>query len=288
MAWDAAAVEAASRPAQDCLRLAEMVKPALAKEIKVRTVRPCGLLALLRGCPDACGLCLAAMHQLGVARQPPAVRKAREAQPHEPAGMHAALLPRAMPPDALPAFRGILPRPGNDPSVSLHAQVMGMNSLVPLKYDLQDRLLCQVGAARTPRCAGGSRAPAQSCLQSGVCCHRGTPAWRPRLSSKALFPQVRGRTRCLLVSPAHALHGLYPFPVHHAYDTFSMIDTEAIDTTLWPGADKVREQKAARPARPSPHAVSPSHAGGNHGPTGEMLGVRNCWSRDMGATDALE
>eukprot|EP00873_Tetraselmis_striata_P002029 jgi/Tetstr1/422293/TSEL_013137.t1 len=131
VAWDAAAVEAASRPAQDCLRLAEMVKPALAKEIKqcinwewLDSLRPFGKLGRLS---------------------------------------------------------------------HMNLQVMGMNSLVPLKYDLQDRLLCQ----------------------------------------------VRGRTRCLLVSPAHALHGLYPFPVHHAYDTFSMIDTEAIDTTLWPGADKV-------------------------------------------------
>jgi len=52
-----------------------------------------------------------------------------------------------------------------------------------------------------------------------------------------LITQVRGRTRFLLISPEHAFTGLYPYPVHHPYDRYSMVDFEADEdeiANLWP------------------------------------------------------
>ena len=46
--------------------------------------------------------------------------------------------------------------------------------------------------------------------------------------------QVRGRRRVLLIGPEHAFRGLYPFPLHHPYDRYAMVDFEADDTEQWP------------------------------------------------------
>lgn len=35
------------------------------------------------------------------------------------------------------------------------------------------------------------------------------------------------------------MHGTYPFPVHHTYDKYAMIDTENIDSEQWPKAGEV-------------------------------------------------
>ena len=43
----------------------------------------------------------------------------------------------------------------------------------------------------------------------------------------------------LLFSPDQAMHGLYPFPVHHMYDTYAMIDIERPDDDLWPKCRQV-------------------------------------------------
>jgi hypothetical protein len=56
--------------------------------------------------------------------------------------------------------------------------------------------------------------------------------------------QVQGRQRVLLVSPAQALHGLYPFPVHHTYDTYAMIDLERPDADLWPSSVQVTSRRS--------------------------------------------
>lgn len=52
--------------------------------------------------------------------------------------------------------------------------------------------------------------------------------------------QVTGRTRVLLLSPQHAFGGLYPYPVHHCYDGYSMVDLEAADLGMWPKFPCVR------------------------------------------------
>ncbi len=58
-----------------------------------------------------------------------------------------------------------------------------------------------------------------------------------------LLVQLAGRTRCFVVTPDHAFAGLYPFPVHHAYDGYSMVnydDGECGSQTQWPRALDIR------------------------------------------------
>lgn len=49
-----------------------------------------------------------------------------------------------------------------------------------------------------------------------------------------LLAQVAGRRRVLLLPPGQAFEGLYPYPTHHPYDQYSMVDLEAPDAGLWP------------------------------------------------------
>lgn len=51
---------------------------------------------------------------------------------------------------------------------------------------------------------------------------------------------VAGRRRVLLVSPEHAFRGLYPYPVHHPYDRYSMVDFDRPDLEKWPAFRDVR------------------------------------------------
>lgn len=59
-----------------------------------------------------------------------------------------------------------------------------------------------------------------------------------------LLCQVRGRSRVLLVSPAHSYGGLYPFPVAHPYDGYAMVDPGQPQLGEWPGFTNVRGQAA--------------------------------------------
>ena len=52
-----------------------------------------------------------------------------------------------------------------------------------------------------------------------------------------LIMQIKGRTRLLIISPKFAFQGLYPYPVHHPYDKYSMVDfefSEEENSRLWP------------------------------------------------------
>ncbi|KAL3143189.1 hypothetical protein ABBQ38_002046 [Trebouxia sp. C0009 RCD-2024] len=49
-----------------------------------------------------------------------------------------------------------------------------------------------------------------------------------------LLAQVTGCQRILLIPPNQAFHGMYPYPVHHPYDTYSMVDLEKPDVGQWP------------------------------------------------------
>ncbi|KAL4452346.1 hypothetical protein ABPG75_008008 [Micractinium tetrahymenae] len=53
-------------------------------------------------------------------------------------------------------------------------------------------------------------------------------------STDRLLAQVAGRRRVLLLPPEQAFEGLYPYPSHHPYDRYSMVDFEAPDAGLWP------------------------------------------------------
>lgn len=55
-----------------------------------------------------------------------------------------------------------------------------------------------------------------------------------------LMVQVTGRRRVLLMGPGQAFDGLYPYPLHHTYDRYSMVDLEAPDAGLWPKFSGVR------------------------------------------------
>lgn len=46
--------------------------------------------------------------------------------------------------------------------------------------------------------------------------------------------QVTGCQRVLLIPPEQAFNGMYPYPVHHPYDTYSMVDLEDPDLGQWP------------------------------------------------------
>ncbi|GMH34419.1 hypothetical protein BSKO_02253 [Bryopsis sp. KO-2023] len=55
-----------------------------------------------------------------------------------------------------------------------------------------------------------------------------------------LIAQVSGRRRILLFNPRDAFEGIYPFPLHHPYDRYSMVDFEQIDEQMWPNFHKVK------------------------------------------------
>lgn len=44
----------------------------------------------------------------------------------------------------------------------------------------------------------------------------------------------------LLISPEYAFKGMYPFPVHHPYDGYSMVSLEEPDERLWPGIENAK------------------------------------------------
>lgn len=55
--------------------------------------------------------------------------------------------------------------------------------------------------------------------------------------SERLVAQITGKTRFLLIPPSLAFTGLYPYPVHHPLDKYSMVDLEAgdeINAKHWP------------------------------------------------------
>lgn len=52
--------------------------------------------------------------------------------------------------------------------------------------------------------------------------------------------QIRGRRRVLLIPPSAAFEGLFPYPVAHPYDRYSMVDLESLDPGQWPGCTNVR------------------------------------------------
>lgn len=60
----------------------------------------------------------------------------------------------------------------------------------------------------------------------------------------SLLAQVSGRRRVLLLPPSAAFRGLYPYPVAHPYDGYSMVDLERLDPDEWPGCTEVRGHAA--------------------------------------------
>lgn len=52
--------------------------------------------------------------------------------------------------------------------------------------------------------------------------------------------QLVGRRRVLLLDPSQSFQGIYPYPLHHPYDTYAMPDFEAPDTAMWPAFPDVR------------------------------------------------
>jgi len=60
-----------------------------------------------------------------------------------------------------------------------------------------------------------------------------------------LMVQVTGRRRILLISPATAFDGMYPYPTHHPYDMYSMVDLEKVDLGMWPKTSTIGETTTA-------------------------------------------
>lgn len=52
--------------------------------------------------------------------------------------------------------------------------------------------------------------------------------------------QLCGRCRILLIPPEWSFSGMYPYPISHPYDTYSMVDIEHLDPGKWPGCSMVQ------------------------------------------------
>jgi hypothetical protein len=61
---------------------------------------------------------------------------------------------------------------------------------------------------------------------------------------ESLQCQVVGRRRVLLIPPEHSYKGMYPFPVAHPYDGYSMVDLDEADYSKFPLVAKVRGEAA--------------------------------------------
>lgn len=64
------------------------------------------------------------------------------------------------------------------------------------------------------------------------------------LTVDSLVAQLSGRRRVLLLPPSAAFKGLYPYPVAHPYDKYSMVDLERLDPDKWPGCTQVQGHAA--------------------------------------------
>ena len=61
-------------------------------------------------------------------------------------------------------------------------------------------------------------------------------------SYESLQCQIVGRRRVLLVSPDQSYKGMYPYPVSHPYDGYSMVDLDDVDYSKFPKIAGVRGQ----------------------------------------------
>ncbi|KAL0039566.1 hypothetical protein WJX77_002084 [Trebouxia sp. C0004] len=55
-----------------------------------------------------------------------------------------------------------------------------------------------------------------------------------------LLAQVTGSQRLLLIPADYAFDGMYPYPVHHPYDGYTMVDLEHPDLAQWPKTASVK------------------------------------------------
>eukprot|EP00210_Caulerpa_lentillifera_P005554 g5313.t1 len=49
-----------------------------------------------------------------------------------------------------------------------------------------------------------------------------------------------GKLRVLVMGPEYAFNGLYPYPMHHPYDSYSMVDFDKVELSHWPLFENVR------------------------------------------------
>jgi len=52
--------------------------------------------------------------------------------------------------------------------------------------------------------------------------------------------QVTGSQRILLIPADYSFNGMYPYPVHHPYDGYTMVDLENPDLAQWPKHGNVK------------------------------------------------
>lgn len=57
---------------------------------------------------------------------------------------------------------------------------------------------------------------------------------------ESIHLQVNGRRRILLIPPKHSFGGMYPYPVAHPYDGYSMVDLDDVDYGQTPAFTSVR------------------------------------------------
>lgn len=90
-----------------------------------------------------------------------------------------------------------------------------------------------------PAAGTHSGAPAEDCISLPNCF---IPVFSNSFTLLTVLTgtQVTGCQRILLIPPDQAFDGMYPYPVHHPYDTYSMVDLEKPDVGQWPHNAKVK------------------------------------------------
>ena len=69
----------------------------------------------------------------------------------------------------------------------------------------------------------------------GVCSE-----WFQYIANMNYTLQVSKTRQVLIIEPDLSFQGLCPYPLHHPYDTYSMVDRESLDTVQWPLSSQVR------------------------------------------------
>jgi hypothetical protein len=88
--------------------------------------------------------------------------------------------------------------------------------------------------------------------------------------------QVTGRRRILLMSPATAFDGMYPYPTHHPYDMYSMVDLEKVDLGMWPKTSTIGEITTSSSSNTSKILSSPTTNGSNTDSSSSSATILKC------------
>lgn len=103
---------------------------------------------------------------------------------------------------------------------------------------------CRNGGCAAAGAVLGREAPPARRPLGRPWCSRAWHGDRAETPLPKLAAQASGRCRVTLFDPSQAFEGLYPYPVHHGYDSYAMVDLEKPELDRWPKAAGLRGIKA--------------------------------------------